>query len=94
MVASNFGFPFLAWPWIATSLCSYGSEHKNIASHGRRWVEETSTAEVVESRGKLWLATGVIRAGKLYCNVEEIGYVFQLFDEMHVSVQHLIVLAP
>jgi len=45
-------------------------------------VEETGAAEVVESRDKLWLTTGVTRAGKLYYNVEEIGYVRQLFDEM------------
>jgi len=37
-------------------------------------VEEIGAAEVVESRGKLWLTTGVTRAGKLYYNVEEIGY--------------------
>ena len=47
-----------------------------------RWVEEAGAAEVVENRGKLWLTTGVTRAGKLYYNVEEIGYVCQLFDEM------------
>jgi hypothetical protein len=37
-------------------------------------VEEIGAAEVVESRGKLWLTTGVTWAGKLYYNVEEIGY--------------------
>jgi len=45
-------------------------------------VEETGAAEVVESWGNIWLTTGVTRAGKLYYNVEEIGYVCQLFDEM------------
>ena len=45
----------------------------NVASRAR-WVEEIGAAEVVESRGKLWLTTGVTRAGKLYYNVEEIGY--------------------
>jgi len=45
----------------------------NVASRAR-WVEEIDAAEVVESRGKLWLTTGVTRAGKLYYNVEEIGY--------------------
>ena len=39
-----------------------------------RWVEEIGAAEVVESRGKLWLTTGVTRAGKLCYNIEEIGY--------------------
>jgi tRNA-splicing endonuclease subunit Sen54 len=28
----------------------------------------------VDNKGKLWLTTGVTRAGKLYYNVEEIGY--------------------
>jgi len=37
-------------------------------------VEEIDAAEVVESRGKPWLTTGVTRAGKLCYNVEEIGY--------------------
>ena len=39
-----------------------------------RWVEEAGEAEVVDSKGKLWLTTGVTRGGKLYYNVEEIGY--------------------
>lgn len=38
------------------------------------WVEEAGAAEVVDSKGKLWLTTGVNRDGKLYYNVEEIGY--------------------
>jgi tRNA-splicing endonuclease subunit Sen54 len=37
-------------------------------------VEEAGAAEVVESKGKLWLTTGVTRGGKLCYNVEEIGY--------------------
>jgi tRNA-splicing endonuclease subunit Sen54 len=41
-----------------------------------RWVEEAGAAEVVENRGKLWLTTGVTRAGKLYYNVEETGYAY------------------
>nr|TKW29927.1 hypothetical protein SEVIR_3G427600v2 [Setaria viridis] len=38
-----------------------------------RWVEEAGAAEVVESKGKLWLTTGVTRGGKLCYNIEEIG---------------------
>uniref|UniRef100_A0A0D9XFD1 tRNA-splicing endonuclease subunit Sen54 N-terminal domain-containing protein n=1 Tax=Leersia perrieri TaxID=77586 RepID=A0A0D9XFD1_9ORYZ len=38
------------------------------------WVEEAGAAEVVDSKGKLWLTTGVTRDGKLYYNVEEIGF--------------------
>uniref|UniRef100_A0A0E0B4Z0 tRNA-splicing endonuclease subunit Sen54 N-terminal domain-containing protein n=1 Tax=Oryza glumipatula TaxID=40148 RepID=A0A0E0B4Z0_9ORYZ len=38
------------------------------------WVEEAGAAEVVDSKGKLWLTTGVNRDGKLYYNVEEIGF--------------------
>jgi tRNA-splicing endonuclease subunit Sen54 len=37
-------------------------------------VEDAGEAEVLDSKGKLWLTTGVTRAGKLYYNVEEIGY--------------------
>jgi tRNA-splicing endonuclease subunit Sen54 len=39
-----------------------------------RWVEEAGAAEVVDSKGKLWLTTGVTRVGKLYYNIEEVGY--------------------
>ncbi|KAF0914452.1 hypothetical protein E2562_028530 [Oryza meyeriana var. granulata] len=38
------------------------------------WVEASGAAEVVDSKGKLWLTTGVTRDGKLYYNVEEIGF--------------------
>ncbi|XP_066390514.1 tRNA-splicing endonuclease subunit SEN54-like [Miscanthus floridulus] len=48
-------------------------QFRNMASCAR-WVEETGAAEVVESRGNLWLTTGVTRAGKLYYNIEEIGF--------------------
>ena len=68
-----------SWDCDLAGFC--GSGHRNVASRAR-WVEEIGAAEVVESRGKLWLTTGVTRAGKLYYNVEEIGYVRQLFDEM------------
>ena len=68
-----------SWDCDLAGFC--GSGHRNMASRAR-WVEETGAAEVVESRDKLWLTTGVTRAGKLYYNVEEIGYVRQLFDEM------------
>uniref|UniRef100_N1QPB4 tRNA-splicing endonuclease subunit Sen54 N-terminal domain-containing protein n=1 Tax=Aegilops tauschii TaxID=37682 RepID=N1QPB4_AEGTA len=45
---------------------------RNVASRAR-WVEEAGAAEVLDSKGKLWLTTGVTRGGKLYYNVEEIG---------------------
>ncbi|TKW33982.1 hypothetical protein SEVIR_2G274700v4 [Setaria viridis] len=47
-------------------------QFRNVASRAR-WVEEAGAAEVVESKGKLWLTTGVTRGGKLCYNVEEIG---------------------
>jgi hypothetical protein len=37
-------------------------------------VEEAGVAEVVESKGKQWLTTGITRGGKLCYNVEETGY--------------------
>jgi hypothetical protein len=60
-----------SWDCDLAGFC--GSGHRNMASRAR-WVKETGAAEVVESRGNLWLTTGVTRAGKLYYNVEEIGY--------------------
>jgi tRNA-splicing endonuclease subunit Sen54 len=51
----------------------YNCGRRNVASRAR-WVEEAGAAEVVESKGKLWLTTGVTRGGKLCYNVEEIGY--------------------
>ncbi|KAK1668221.1 hypothetical protein QYE76_056380 [Lolium multiflorum] len=47
-------------------------QFRNVASRAR-WVEEAGEAKVLDSKGKLWLTTGVTRAGKLYYNVEEIG---------------------
>ncbi|KAJ4778952.1 tRNA-splicing endonuclease subunit [Rhynchospora pubera] len=51
-----------------------------------RWVEEIGMAQVIEKKGSLWVSTGVIRNSKLYCHIEEIGYLAQigalvLFDE-------------
>ncbi|TVU08826.1 hypothetical protein EJB05_42241 [Eragrostis curvula] len=48
-------------------------QFRNVASRAR-WVEEAGAAEVVDSKGKLWLTTGITRGGKLYYNVEEIGF--------------------
>lgn len=48
-------------------------QFRNVASRGR-WVEEAGAAEVLDNKGKLWLTTGIARGGKLYYNVEEIGY--------------------
>ncbi|CAO2045749.1 unnamed protein product [Urochloa humidicola] len=50
---------------------------RNVASHVR-WVEEAGAAEVVESKGKLWLTTGVTRGGKLFYNIEEIGFLVEI----------------
>ncbi|ONM22726.1 uncharacterized protein [Zea mays] len=52
-------------------------QFRNMASRAR-WVEEAGAAEVVENRGKLWLTTGVTRAGKLYYNVEETGFLAEM----------------
>ena len=53
------------------AFCSGG--RRNVASRAR-WVEEAGAAEVVESKGKLWMTTGVTRGGKLCYNIEETGY--------------------
>ncbi|CAL5082240.1 unnamed protein product [Urochloa decumbens] len=42
-----------------------------------RWVEEAGAAEVLESKGNLWLTTGVARGGKLFYNIEEIGFLVE-----------------
>ncbi|KAJ1290294.1 hypothetical protein BS78_02G232400 [Paspalum vaginatum] len=62
--------PFLD---VAPSASSSRVQFRNVALCAR-WVEEAGTAEVVESRGKMWLTTGVTRAGKLCYNIEEIGF--------------------
>jgi tRNA-splicing endonuclease subunit Sen54 len=54
----------------------YNCGRRNVASRAR-WVEEAGAAEVVESKGKLWLTTGVTRGGKLCYNVEEIGFLVE-----------------
>ncbi|OEL22287.1 hypothetical protein BAE44_0016689 [Dichanthelium oligosanthes] len=52
-------------------------QFRNVASRAR-WVEEAGIAEVAESKGKLWLTTGVTRGGgKLCYNVEEIGFLVE-----------------
>ncbi|XP_044389499.1 uncharacterized protein [Triticum aestivum] len=48
-------------------------QFRNVASRAR-WVEEAGAAEVLDNKGKLWLTTGVTRGGRLYYNVEEIGF--------------------
>lgn len=40
-----------------------------------RWDSEIGMAEVVERKGQVWTTAGVLRNGKLYCNVEETLYV-------------------
>lgn len=59
------------------SFASSRMQFRNMASRAR-WVEEAGAAEVVENRGKLWLTTGVTRAGKLYYNVEETGFLAEM----------------
>ncbi|VAI34169.1 unnamed protein product [Triticum turgidum subsp. durum] len=48
-------------------------QFRNVASRAR-WVEEAGAAGVLDNKGKLWLTTGIARGGKLYYNVEEIGF--------------------
>lgn len=61
--------PFLA----AAASPSSRVQFRKVASRAR-WVEDVGAAEVVDSKGKLWLTTGVTRGGKLYYSVEEIGF--------------------
>ncbi|XP_062198537.1 uncharacterized protein LOC133901257 [Phragmites australis] len=61
--------PFLDAALPASSRVQF----RKVASRAR-WLEEAGAAEVVDSKGKLWLTTGVTRGGKLYYNVEEIGF--------------------
>ncbi|CAM0952196.1 unnamed protein product [Alopecurus aequalis] len=51
-------------------------QFRNVVSRAR-WVEEAGEAEVVDSKGKLWLTTGVTRGGNLFYNVEEIGFLVE-----------------
>ncbi|XP_015696410.2 uncharacterized protein LOC102721672 [Oryza brachyantha] len=57
----------------AASSSSSRVQFRKVASRAV-WVEDAGAAEVVDSKGKLWLTTGVSRDGKLYYNVEEIGF--------------------
>ncbi|KAF7073375.1 hypothetical protein CFC21_078370 [Triticum aestivum] len=59
--------------WIVQRVALHMLWSRNVASRAR-WVEEAGAAEVLDSKGKLWLTTGVTRGGKLYYNVEEIGF--------------------
>ena len=67
-----------SWYWLLASVTRplnvfCGDRRRNVASRAR-WVEEVGAAEVVESKGKLWMTTGVTRGGKLCYNIEETGY--------------------
>ncbi|KAF8667156.1 hypothetical protein HU200_053345 [Digitaria exilis] len=64
--------PFLETASSAPSRVQF----RNVASRAR-WVEEAGATEVVESKGKLWLTTGVTRGGKLCYNIEEIGFLVE-----------------
>lgn len=36
-----------------------------------RWNSRVRMAEVVERKGQLWMTTGIVHSGKLYCSIEE-----------------------
>ena len=36
-----------------------------------RWDKDTGMAEVIENKGGMWITTGVVRQGKIYCSIEE-----------------------
>lgn len=40
-----------------------------------QWVEELGMAEVLEQKGRIWITTGIVRDGKIYCTMEETLYV-------------------
>ncbi|CAN6174903.1 unnamed protein product [Urochloa humidicola] len=64
-------------PFLDAAPCASSRvKFRNVASRAR-WVEEAGAAEVVESKGNLWLTTGVTRGVKLFYNVEEIGFLVE-----------------
>ncbi|XP_052189273.1 uncharacterized protein LOC127799352 isoform X2 [Diospyros lotus] len=42
---------------------------KNISM--ARWDKDMGMAEVIENKGGMWITTGVVRQGKIYCSIEE-----------------------
>lgn len=55
------------------------------------WKDDIGMAEVVEKKGKLWITTGIVRKGKLYCSIEETVYLMeigalQLRDDFNTSI--------
>ncbi|KAJ4847300.1 hypothetical protein Tsubulata_031987 [Turnera subulata] len=43
-----------------------------------RWNRATGMAHVVEQKGKMWITTGIIRAGINYCSLEETLYLVEI----------------
>ncbi|KAJ3681237.1 hypothetical protein LUZ60_015726 [Juncus effusus] len=39
-----------------------------------KWIDEIGMGEIIEKKGSIWTNTGIIRNSKLYCHIEEIGF--------------------
>ncbi|XP_073117242.1 uncharacterized protein [Elaeis guineensis] len=61
-------------PFLATSINKPSASklqfRKEISR--ARWDEGMGMGEVIEKKGSMWVTTGIIRNGKLYCHIEEI----------------------
>lgn len=43
-----------------------------------RWNSGVGMAEVVERKGQLWMTTGIVHSGKLYCSIEETLFLMEI----------------
>lgn len=61
-------------PFISTTIAQPSTsklQFRKEASRAR-WDEDLGMGEVVEKKGSMWATTGIIRADRLYCHIEEI----------------------
>ncbi|XP_011015342.1 PREDICTED: tRNA-splicing endonuclease subunit Sen54-like isoform X1 [Populus euphratica] len=56
--------------FYSTSACLSKLQFRSDVSKAK-WNVEMGMAEVIEKKGKMWIATGIVRNGKTFCLIEE-----------------------